>query len=64
MQQILIGLGLLICIALNILSSRYGYSNIITGDKDILLPFSIMIFLFYPLLIYLPETHYKVITYG
>lgn len=35
-----------------------------TGDKDILLPFSTMIFLFYPLLIYLPDTHHKVTIFG
>jgi hypothetical protein len=51
--------SLLICIFLNILSSRFGFSNILTGDKDILLPFSAMIFLFFPLLIYLPEANYK-----
>lgn len=64
MIQIFIGLAFLICSLLNVLASKFGYSNISTGDKDILLPFCIMIFLFYPLLIYLPETHYKVITFG
>lgn len=64
MLELKIGFALVLCTGLNILSSRFGYSNIKTGDKDILLPFSIMIFLFYPLLIYLPETHYKVVTYG
>ncbi len=64
MLEIKIGVAFILCTIFNILASRFGYSNIRTGDKDILLPFSIMIFLFYPLLIYLPETHYKVVTYG
>lgn len=63
MIELLIGLALILCIFLNILASRYGYSNILTGDKDILLPFSAMIFLFFPLLIYLPETNYKFLNY-
>jgi|JI10StandDraft_1071094.scaffolds.fasta_scaffold55807_1 hypothetical protein len=63
MLQIFIGLALLGSTCLNIVTSRFGYSNIFTGDKDILLPFSLMIFLFYPLLIYLPETHYKIIKF-
>lgn len=58
----LIGFGA--CAALNILTSKIGYNNIFSGDKDILLPFSIMIFLFYPLLIYLPEAHYKFLAFG
>ena len=64
MLQIYIGLALIGSTILNILSSRFGYSNIFSGDKDILLPFSLMIFLFYPLLIYLPETHYKMIKFS
>ena len=63
-EQIFVGLGLTLCILLNIGVSRAGYSNILTGDKDILLPFSSMIFLFFPLLIYLPEAHYKFTVYG
>jgi len=54
MIELYIGAALGICIVLNIMASRYGYSNILSGDKDILLPFSAMIFLFFPLLIYLP----------
>lgn len=57
-------MGFAICSGLNILTSRIGYNNIFSGDKDILLPFAAMIFLFYPLLIYLPEAHYKFIVYG
>lgn len=52
------------CVLLNIGASRVGYANILTGDKDILLPFASMIFLFFPLLIYLPEAHYKVTIFG
>ena len=63
-SQFLSGLGFLLCILLNILISRIGYSNILTGDKDIFLPFSAMTFLFFPLLIYLPEAHYKLTVYG
>lgn len=57
-------IGFSICATLNILTSRLGYSYIFSGDKDISLPFSAMIFLFYPLLIYLPEAHYKFIVFG
>lgn len=57
-------IGCASCALLNILTSKIGYNSIFTGDKDILLPFSVMIFIFYPLLIYLPEAHYKFLTYG
>lgn len=63
-QEIFSGLAFILCILLNIAVSRAGFSNIITGDKDILLPFSSMIFLFFPLLIYLPEAHYKITIFG
>lgn len=64
MLEAVIGVALTICFLVNILASRIGYSSIHSGDKDILLPFCLMIFLFYPLLIYLPETHYKVIAFS
>lgn len=64
MLEALIGVALLICFLVNIVASRTGYSSIHSGDKDILLPFCLMIFMFYPLLIYLPETHYKVIMFN
>lgn len=57
-------LGFIICATLNIFASKIGFKNIYSGDKDILLPFTMMLFLFYPLLIYLPEAHYKFIVYG
>ena len=55
---------LTICIFLNIATARLGHANIIHGDKDIFFPFSSMLFIFYPLLIYLPEAHYKIVIYG
>lgn len=57
-------IGFSACAVLNTLTSKLGYNNIFSGDKDISLPFSAMIFLFYPLLIYLPEAHYKFIVFG
>lgn len=64
LQQLISGFAFAICIALNLIVSRVGYSSVLTGDKDILLPFSSMTFLFYPLLIYLPEAHYKFTIFG
>ena len=45
---------LLMCSFLNVAIARLGHVNITHGDKDIFLPFSAMLFLFFPLLIYLP----------
>jgi hypothetical protein len=53
-----------ISIFLNIGASRLGHISVVSGDKDIFFPFSTMLFLFYPLLIYLPESHYKLTTFG
>ena len=63
MHPAILGTLFLLVTILNSFASRFGYSNIHSGDKDILLPFSVMIFLFFPLLIYLPETHYKFIVF-
>ena len=49
--------GFLIIGVGNYASSRIGFSNFITGDKDILFPFATTSFLFFSLLIYLPEVH-------
>jgi len=46
--------------SINFYSFTKGYSNYPTADKDILYPFSAVIFFFFPLLIYLPEVHYKI----
>ena len=54
----------IICMFLNVGVARLGYINIVNGDKDIFFPFSCMLLLFYPLLIYLPEAHYKILIYG
>lgn len=51
---ILSAIYMAICGITSIASAYFGHSNVITGDKDILLPFSAMIFVFYSLLIYLP----------
>jgi hypothetical protein len=48
----------------NFISSSYGFKNTGSQDKDLLLPFSIFIFLFFPLLISLPEAHYKLVNYS
>lgn len=47
--------GFLIIGVGNYASSRFGFSNFATGDKDILFPFAATSFLFFSLLIYLPE---------
>lgn len=47
--------GFLTIGATNYLASKAGFSNFQTGDKDILFPFSTTIFLFFSLLIYLPQ---------
>lgn len=47
--------GFLTIGATNYLVSKAGFSNFKTGDKDILFPFSTTIFLFFSLLIYLPQ---------
>lgn len=52
-------LGFSLIGSVNFYSFIKGYKNYTTGDKDILYPFSSFIFFFFPLLIYLPEVHYK-----
>ena len=47
--------GFLVIAVGNYASSRIGFSNFVTGDKDILFPFTTTAFLFFSLLIYLPE---------
>jgi hypothetical protein len=46
--------------ALNYFSAKYGIKSFKYGDKDILFPFCSMIFLFFSLLIYLPEVNSKI----
>jgi hypothetical protein len=53
-KSIITLLGFVCVGGVNVLSSRFGLASYISGDKDILFPFSSMIFLFYSLLIYLP----------
>jgi hypothetical protein len=53
-------LGFTLIGSLNFYSFLKGFKNYLTGDKDILYPFSSFIFFFFPLLIYLPEAHYKI----
>lgn len=48
-------IGCLITACTNYLGSRIGYSNFSFADKDILFPLSTALFLFYSLLIYVPE---------
>ncbi len=47
-------LGFIVIGAANFLSAKFGKSSYKNGDKDILFPFSTMLFLFFALLIYLP----------
>lgn len=51
-------IGFLVIGATNYIGSRMGFSNFQTGDRDILFPFSATIFLFFSLLIYLPEVSF------
>lgn len=57
----LIGLG--ISFISNLLASNSGYKNYHGGDKDLLLPMASLIFVFYPIVISLPEAHYKFINF-
>lgn len=47
-------IGFFIIGIVNFLSAKFGISSYKNGDKDILFPFSSMLFLFFALLIYLP----------
>ena len=54
---------MILCSLASALSALFGFSNVTNGDRDILLPFSSMIFVFYSLLIYLPEAHFKTVKF-
>lgn len=47
-------LGFILISLANFFSAKFGISSNKHGDKDILFPFSTMLFLFFSLLIYLP----------
>lgn len=54
MSTLLTPMAFALSMALNTVSSCVAYKGTVTNEKDLMLPFSVMIFLFYPLLIYLP----------
>lgn len=55
--------GLVICIPANLLASTVGRYCSVGEDRDLLLPLSSVFFTFYPLVISLPEAHFKLINY-
>lgn len=54
--------GLALCFVLNLLSSRKGH--LWKEDKELILPPASFLFTFYPIIIALPEAHYKLIKYS
>lgn len=57
-------IGLVLSCVTNLIVSSAGFRSIQSCDRDILMPFAIVIFLFYPMLISLPEAHYKFTNFG
>lgn len=56
-------LYLIVCGIASFIAGKHGFTNLRTGDIDILLPFASSIFIFFALLIYLPEAHFKVVKF-
>lgn len=56
--------GLAICFPANLLANFVGSHCENPEDKDLLLPFASILFTFYPLIISLPEAHFKLIKYS
>lgn len=54
--------GLAVCFALNLLLSRTGHKW--KEDRDFFIPPASILFTFYPLIIVIPEAHYKLINYS
>ena len=54
--------GLVACFGLNVVFSRIGHFW--KEDRDFFIPPAAILFTFYPLIIALPEAHYKLINYS
>ena len=57
-------LGLLGVIPANLAASFFGFRTRKSRDYDLILPLCSMAFTFYPLVISLPEAHFKLINYA
>lgn len=56
--------GVAVCFVVNSLISRRGFSLKHSEEIDLLLPFTSIVFMFYPLIISLPEASYKLNNYS
>jgi len=54
--------GVALCIGLNMLVSQKGHG--MKQDKELFIPPTSVLFIFYPIIIALPEAHYKLINYS
>ena len=54
--------GVALCFGLNLLMSHKGHTY--KEDKELFLPPTSVIFLFYPIIIAIPEAHYKLMNYS
>ena len=55
--------GLALCLPANVLGVYVGANTGTSEDRDCLLPITSIYFTFYPLIISLPEAHFKLIRY-
>jgi len=56
--------GLAVSILANFLASHFGNKSKSSMEVDLLFPFTSLLFMFYPLIVSLPEAHYKLINYS